>query len=227
MYIRIHKSGPDVSLILPFIIGLYYGRPFGGLLWGGFLRLTLVHHFTFFINSLCHYVGKRPFDFNTSARDSWWVAYLTFGEGFHNFHHKFQGDYRNGIRWYDFDPSKWMIKFLSFLKLTKDIRKVADYKILNARFVTIKNKLNLFLPKTPKKVSKTYKQKIDLLQSQANAVYKKWVKFEIDFEKNKRKGFKNKFHEKSIYYKRNKLKIEYESILNTFSLLLISLKSYI
>ena len=120
-----------------------------------------------------------------------------------------------------------MIKFLSFLKLTKDIRTVSDYKILNARFVTIKNKLTFFLPKTPKKLSKVYKQKIDLLQSQANRVYKKWAKFEIDFKKIKRKGFKNKSHEKSIYYKRNMLKIEYESILNTFSLLLISLKSYI
>ena len=216
-----------LSFILPLLIGFYYNRPLGGLLWGGFLRLTLVHHFTFFINSLCHYAGKRPFDSNTSARDSWWVAYLTFGEGFHNFHHKFQNDYRNGIRWYDFDPSKWMIKSLSFFKLTKDIRTVADYKILNARFATIKNKLNFFLPRTPVKIKKKYQQKIDSLQNKANEAYKNWTKFEIDFKRIKRKGFRDKFHEESIYYKRKMLKIEYESILNTFSVLLISLKSYI
>ena len=81
-----------LSFILPVLIGFIYGRPLGGLLWGGILRVTMVHHFTFFINSLCHYVGKRPFEADTSARDSWWVAYLTFGEGFHNFHHKFQND---------------------------------------------------------------------------------------------------------------------------------------
>ena len=98
--------GIGLSFVLPCIIGALYGRPLGGLLWGGFLRVTLVHHFTFFINSLCHFTGKRPFDPNSTARDSWWVAYFTFGEGFHNFHHKFQWDYRNGIRWYDFDPGK-------------------------------------------------------------------------------------------------------------------------
>ena len=103
-----------LCFVVPVLIGLTFGRPLGGLLWGGVVRVVVVHHFTFFINSLCHFVGKRPFELNTSARDSWWVAYLTFGEGFHNFHHKFQWDYRNGIRWYDFDPGKWVVKLLSF-----------------------------------------------------------------------------------------------------------------
>ncbi len=216
-----------LSFILPLLIGFYFARPIGGLLWGGFLRLTLVHHFTFFINSLCHFVGKRPFDFNTSARDSWWVAYLTFGEGFHNFHHKFQWDYRNGIRWYDFDPSKWMIKFLSFFKLTKNIQKVSDHKILNAKFISIKNKLNFFIPQTPSKIKNLYLKKVERIQKKANIAYDSWSKFEIDFQELKRKGFNDKFHKKSIYYKRKMLKMEYESIINTFSLLLISLKNYV
>jgi len=216
-----------LSFLLPFIIGFYYGRPFGALLWGGFLRLTLVHHFTFFINSLCHYTGKRPFEFNSSARDSWWVAYLTFGEGFHNFHHKFQWDYRNGIRWYDFDPSKWIIKLLSFFKLTKDIRKVEDYKILRARFNSMQNKMQEFLPKTSYLTKKTYEKRINELHKKASKAYDTWYQFEINFNKLKETGFRDKFHKKSIYNKRKMLKMKYSSILNAFSLLLVTIKNNI
>ena len=66
-----------------------------------------------FINSLCHYAGSRTYDRKSTARDSWFVSLFTFGEGYHNFHHTFHWDYRNGIRWYDFAPSKWVIKSLS------------------------------------------------------------------------------------------------------------------
>ena len=213
------------SFLLPFIVGFYYGRPFGALLWGGFLRLTLVHHFTFFINSLCHYTGKRPFEFNSSARDSWWVAYLTFGEGFHNFHHKFQWDYRNGIRWYDFDPSKWMIKLLSFFKLTRDIRRVEDYKILRARFNSIKNKMQEFLPKKPSRMKDIYEKRINELYKKSSQVYDRWHQFEINFNKFKKIGFRDKVHKKTMYNKRKMLKMEYSSILNTFSLLLLTIKN--
>ena len=112
-----------LSFVFPLLIGLIYNRPIGGLLWGGILRVTLVHHFTFFINSLCHYLGKKNYDLNTSAKDSWLMALFTFGEGYHNYHHKFQFDYRNGIKWYSFDPSKWVIKTLSYLRLTYKLRK--------------------------------------------------------------------------------------------------------
>ena len=66
---------------------------------GSFLRITLVHH-TFFINSLCHYVGRRTYDSESTARDSWFMSLFTFGEGYHNYHHKFPSDYRNGISWF-------------------------------------------------------------------------------------------------------------------------------
>jgi len=216
-----------LSFLLPFIIGFYYGRPFGALLWGGFLRLTLVHQFTFFINSLCHYVGKRPFEANTSARDSWWVAYLTFGEGFHNFHHKFQWDYRNGIRWYDFDPSKWVIKLLSFFNLTTEIRKADEHRILKARFNSLQNKFQVFLGSNSLEIKNKYKEKINRLQNQAIQAYDTWYQFEINFNKLKETGFRDKFHKKSMYYKRKMLRMEYNSILNTLSLLLITIKNNI
>ena len=215
------------SFLLPMIIGGYFGRPVGGLLWGGFLRLTLVHHFTFFINSLCHYVGKKPFEINTTARDSWWVAYLTFGEGFHNFHHKFQWDYRNGIRWYDFDPSKWVIKFLSFFSLTKDIKKVHDHIILKAKFNSMRDKFYLFLPKAPQDIKNTYEKKLNTLQEQATQAYNTWSKFEINFQNLKKKGFESSSQKKSMSYKRKNLILQYESILNTLSVLLISMKANI
>ena len=175
--------GIGLSFVLPLIIGSFYGRPFGGLLWGGFLRVTLVHHFTFFINSLCHFVGKRPFKPNITARDSWWLAYLTFGEGFHNFHHKFQWDYRNGIRWYDFDPGKWTIKFLSFFKLTTQIRKVDEHKILKARFNGLKENFQLYFSKFPKHIRDIYEGRFEEVQNQANQVYEAWQGFENNFMK--------------------------------------------
>ena len=215
------------SFVLPMVIGGYFGRPLGGLLWGGFLKLTLVHHFTFFINSLCHYVGKKPFEINTTARDSWWVAYLTFGEGFHNFHHKFQWDYRNGIRWYDFDPSKWAIKFLSFLNLTKDIKRVHDHIILKAQFNSMRNKLYLFLPKAPQNIKTTYEKKLNELQEQASQAYSTWSKFEINFQNLKKKGFESVQQKRKMLNKRKDLMVQYKSILNALSLLIISLKANI
>ena len=134
-----------LSFIFPLIIGFSYGRPIGGLLFGGVLRVTLVHHFTFFINSFCHFIGNRNYDINTSARDSWIMALFTFGEGYHNFHHRFQWDYRNGIKWYSFDPSKWIIKILSYLKMTYGLREASDSIILKAKFDTINNKIKSLL----------------------------------------------------------------------------------
>ena len=94
---------------LPTLLGALAGRPLAGFLWGGLVRTVFVQHMTFFINSLAHLWGERPYSDVDTARDSWWLGVFTFGEGYHNFHHKFQADYRNGIRWYQFDLSKWWI----------------------------------------------------------------------------------------------------------------------
>ena len=123
-----------------------------------------MHHFTFFINSLCHYFGKREYDYNTSARDSWMMAFLTFGEGFHNYHHKFQWDYRNGIKWYNFDPSKWIIKFLSIFKLVYKLRKASEASILKAKIETVLNKINY---SSITKLNNSYHQKINLIKLNA------------------------------------------------------------
>ncbi|MFT6835298.1 MAG: stearoyl-CoA desaturase (delta-9 desaturase) [Francisellaceae bacterium] len=108
--------------IVPMLVGWAIGDIWGCLLLAGVLRLVLNHHFTFFINSLAHFVGKRPFSDKNTARDNALVSLVSYGEGYHNFHHKFAGDYRNGIHWYDFDPSKWLISSLSKIGFTRDLK---------------------------------------------------------------------------------------------------------
>ncbi len=214
-----------LSFILPLGIGALIGRPLGGLLWGGFLRVALVHHFTFFINSLCHFVGKRPFEPESTARDAWWVAFFTFGEGFHNFHHKFQWDYRNGIRWYDFDPGKWAIKFLSYFGLTKDLRKVEEHQILKARFQGLKESINLQYSIIPERIEALYNKKILEAQERSKVIYDAWHELEIEFNLLKIEGFKDKFQKTVLKQKRNMFRLKYITELNTVSVLLIGIKS--
>ncbi|RAH79717.1 hypothetical protein BO86DRAFT_411379 [Aspergillus japonicus CBS 114.51] len=89
--------------------GVLFRDWMGGLLYGGIIKMVLVHHSTFCINSLAHYLGDRPYDDQVTPRDSFLAAVLTLGEGYHNFHHNFPSDYRNGVRWYHYDCTKWAI----------------------------------------------------------------------------------------------------------------------
>ena len=123
-----------VGMLLPTLVGgLFFGSYLGGFALGGLAKIVLIHHCTFFINSLCHCVGTTPYTKSNSAKDSWYVALLTFGEGYHNFHHYFQTDYRNGVRWYQFDPTKWLIKSLEQVGLARKLRVTPLEKILSAR----------------------------------------------------------------------------------------------
>jgi stearoyl-CoA desaturase (delta-9 desaturase) len=117
------------GLFLPFFVGLLYNGWIGGIgcfLLAGLARTFFVLNSTFFINSICHIWGDQPHGTSNSSRDSWWISLLTFGEGYHNYHHMYQGDYRNGVRWYNFDPSKWLIWTLGKLGMAYDLRRQAD-----------------------------------------------------------------------------------------------------
>ena len=109
-----HKYYGSIAIFmcffLPMGLGWLFGSALGGLAVVGVLRLVLVHHATFFINSLCHTWGARTFTDQHTAKDSAIVALFTFGEGYHNFHHTFANDYRNAVRWYHWDPTKWLIR---------------------------------------------------------------------------------------------------------------------
>lgn len=118
---------------IPTLIGAMFGNPIAGLLWGGFLRIVVIHHTTFFVNSLAHTLGKPTYNADASARDNWFVALLTLGEGYHSFHHRFPSDFRNGISWYHWDPAKWFIRAARAVGLASDLRAVTPPQIEQAR----------------------------------------------------------------------------------------------
>ncbi len=131
----IHLIAFTVSFVLPTTIGFLWNGwacALGAFLIAGVARVVVVQHCTFCINSLCHYFGDRPYSERCSARDSWVMALVTFGEGYHNYHHEFQHDYRNGVKPWQWDPTKWTIWALSKVGLAKNLRRVARERIEKA-----------------------------------------------------------------------------------------------
>lgn len=125
-----------LSGAVPTLIASLWGDPWGGIIFAGFSRLLLVWHATFCINSLAHmkhWGSSQPYSRKTTARDSWVVSLITFGEGYHNFHHRFPSEYRNGPYWYNADLSKWLILLGSWMGLTWDLKVVPDLWITQAR----------------------------------------------------------------------------------------------
>ncbi|MGR5175465.1 acyl-CoA desaturase [Vibrio parahaemolyticus] len=134
-----HKHYISLALLtnlgFPVLLGAIYGDILGFVLVVGALRLVLSHHTTFFINSLAHIWGSQPYTSKNTARDNGVLAFFTFGEGYHNFHHIFEHDYRNGIRWWQFDPTKWLIRSCAYVGLTKNLKRVSSYRIEKARLI--------------------------------------------------------------------------------------------
>ncbi len=122
-----------LNVLVPLGLGWLHGDLWGVFLLAGVLRLVVSHHFTFLINSLAHAWGRQPYSDEHTARDNGWLAFLTYGEGYHNFHHQFAHDYRNGIRWWHWDPSKWIISSLSWIGVTRKLKRTPDVSIQRAR----------------------------------------------------------------------------------------------
>lgn len=134
-----------VGLLIPTAIGYLHSGWLGALgcfLLAGVARVTAVQHMTFFINSLCHTIGAQPYSDRCSARDSWIMAIFTFGEGYHNYHHEFQHDYRNGVKWWQWDPTKWTIWTLEKLHLVRGLRRVPEEKVLLSQLADTRRRLN-------------------------------------------------------------------------------------
>lgn len=114
--------------------------------WGAFFlatmtRLFTLHHFTWFINSAAHTWGDKPFSQEQTAVNNYILSFLTFGEGYHNYHHTFANDYRNGVRWYHFDPTKWLIWTLNKFGLAYDLKRMSPYAIKRKMVLEHKNLL--------------------------------------------------------------------------------------
>jgi stearoyl-CoA desaturase (Delta-9 desaturase) len=117
---------------LTLLAGVIVGDVWGMLILAGFMRLVWSHHVTFFINSLAHMWGKRPYTEENTARDNPVLAVVTYGEGYHNFHHMFAHDYRNGVRWWQWDPTKWLIGGLSLVGLAQRLKRTPAFQIQKA-----------------------------------------------------------------------------------------------
>lgn len=112
-----------MSLIFPGICAhVLFNDFWGGFVYAGILRAFFIQQATFCVNSLAHWIGEQPFDDRRTPRDHVLTAFVTFGEGYHNFHHEFPSDYRNALKWYQYDPTKWVIWFTSKLGLAYNLK---------------------------------------------------------------------------------------------------------
>lgn len=121
------------NLGIPIVLGLLVGDVLGMVLLASAFRLAFSQHCTFFINSLAHTWGRRTYSDEDSSRDNGVIALLTWGEGYHNYHHTFQADYRNGLRWWQFDPGKWLISISAWFGLAHGLKRTPKFKIQRAR----------------------------------------------------------------------------------------------
>ena len=126
---------------LPLWYGIATGHFWGYLIIGVLLRIVLTHHTTFLINSMAHWYGTKTYSNRESAKDNFLLAPLTYGEGFHNFHHTWQWDYRNGARWYQWDSTKWILKTLSWTSLVNGLRTVSLAEMQKAKVLAQEERL--------------------------------------------------------------------------------------
>jgi stearoyl-CoA desaturase (delta-9 desaturase) len=181
------------NLVVTLAVGYFLNDYFGAFVFSWLLRLFLLHHFTWFINSLAHYWGHQNYSTEHSAVDNYIISLLTFGEGYHNYHHTFAHDYRNGIRWYHFDPTKWLIWTLSKLKLAKDLKSVSNNRIAEAMIKEHKRALIEKIKETYTEKREDLENKVSLITddliskvSQLNTLlqeYKKFKKLDVQKEK--------------------------------------------
>ena len=127
--VKIDRAFPKLiiaTFVLPAVIGGLVTMSFWGAVsaavWGGLVRMFLLHHVTWAINSICHFYGTRPFESRDEARNNPIMALLAFGEGWHNAHHAFPASARHGLRWWEFDASWITIRTMQLVGLARDIK---------------------------------------------------------------------------------------------------------
>jgi stearoyl-CoA desaturase (delta-9 desaturase) len=129
---RIHRAFPWIALAslgLPFVLGFALSgftlaAGLSALLWAGLVRIFLVHHITWSINSICHFFGSRRFDTEDQSTNVFWLSLPTLGEAWHHNHHAFPQSAFHGLRWYELDPSGWLILTMQKLGLAWDVVRV-------------------------------------------------------------------------------------------------------
>jgi stearoyl-CoA desaturase (delta-9 desaturase) len=202
-----HKYYVPLAIVtnfgIPLLLGVIYGDIIGMLLVVGVLRLVLSHHSTFFINSLAHIWGSQPYTDKNTARDNAVLAVFTFGEGYHNYHHIFENDYRNGIYWWQYDPTKWLIKSCSWLGLTNKLRVTPKIKIEKA-------KAKQALATASKNISKL--PNASLLNETLNKEFEALMARMADYYDVKKQVLEAKKNDLAIKYEKSLLKLRYQQI---------------
>jgi sn-1 stearoyl-lipid 9-desaturase len=122
LYQFLDKYFFPIQLVFAGVLFLIGGLPF--LVWGVFVRLVLVYHSTWLVNSATHKFGYRTYESSDRSTNCWWVALLSYGEGWHNNHHTFQYSARHGLKWWEIDATWMMIQVLQALGLARKVKLV-------------------------------------------------------------------------------------------------------
>jgi stearoyl-CoA desaturase (Delta-9 desaturase) len=171
------------GFVLPSLAGFLWGgwaAALGAFLLAGIARTVFVQQMTFFINSLCHTIGRQPYSNRCTARDSGLMALFTFGEGYHNFHHAFQHDYRNGVKPWQFDPTKWTIWILHRLGLARQLRRVPQERILLAEITEQQRRLSSVLEARPHSIAEPIRVRLQAAQTTLQQAFAHWEQLEAE-----------------------------------------------
>lgn len=193
-----------MCFVLPMIIGYFMGSILGGLVFGGLLRLAVCHHATFFINSACHYWGKQTYTKTNSAKDNSILALFTFGEGYHNFHHFFQNDYRNGVRWFHWDPTKWWIYLNHKLGVASMLRRTPYRDVVKAKMSMVELDLR---PSLSDKVEPFFEQLTQLRKNWEEASLR-WYELKEIYVAAKKEAGRERLNELKLELKQARLEME-------------------
>jgi stearoyl-CoA desaturase (delta-9 desaturase) len=128
----VHATFPVWVLLgvaIPFAVGYVVDGTLGGAVtaavWGGAVRIFMLHHVTWSINSVCHFFGRRRFDVDDQSTNVFWLAPLSFGESWHHNHHAFPRSAMHGLRWWEVDPTAWMIRAMKRTKLAWNVVEIS------------------------------------------------------------------------------------------------------
>lgn len=188
-----------VTLFVGYILNDYLGAFV--ITWG--VRLFFLHHFSWFINSIAHTWGSQSFSQEHTAVDNYLISLVTFGEGYHNYHHTFANDYRNGIKWYHFDPSKWVIWTLSKLHLATGLRRISSYRIKERMVIETKEELTAKLKTLWVDNKKSLEQRVENLTDDLLSKLSEMKALAMEYNNSKKEGI-CKSQLKSL---KNKLKV--------------------
>lgn len=116
-----------LGLGIPFVAGFVLSgwditAGLTALLWGGFVRIFILHHATWSVNSICHMYGKQPYEIDDQSTNNWAVAFISLGEGWHHNHHAFPTSAKHGLQGRQFDPSYWIIRGMEKVGLASDVK---------------------------------------------------------------------------------------------------------